>query len=215
MTEKPRLYEISMPDIYALCDAWAIDPEEHPDIPMTRLMTFVSIIAPITTVKAIRAHLSVRREPGAAYIMPYEDSSEDPHRQRKTAHLTLLKDPRTWQTRLPSLRRHHHLVLARRDPLPEANADDTADTFYCFARSEDGGAGSFYRTFTSRSPTPTIPQWAPYLWQHLLDTGAAKPLDTHGIHAWRCDIRYPEFEEHIRREVARGRLPVHFEDGAD
>lgn len=207
-SQTPQLYEIQLPDIYALCDAWAIDTYGHLDMPRTDLLTFLSITAPITTVKAIRAHLTVRKEAGAAYITPYGNEIEPADDQRRTAHLRLLLDPQIWQARLPSLRRHHHLVLARRDPLPNESGENQIDTFYCFARSPAGGAASFYRQFTSRSPTPSIPQWAPQLWQYLLDSGGARPLETRGLSGWRCDINYAQFEEHICREVANHHLPV-------
>ena len=207
--EVPQLFEIQLPDIYALCDAWAIDTHEHPDFPKMDLLAFLSIMAPITTIKAIRAHLSVRKQNiGLAHLTPYGNDAGPEQDTRRTAHLHLLIEPSTWQTRLPTIRRHHHLVIARRDTIPDETAEENTDTFYCFARSPDGAAGSFYRQFTSRSPTPSIPQWAPRLWQHLLDSGAARPLESAGVHAWRCDINYSEFEEHICREVALGRLPV-------
>lgn len=214
------LYEVHIANVTALADAWALDTYPLPGLPQdnSNKLVFASLVAPPTTMKGIRAALSVTRDLPNANLLPYR--AGDPRAPAwHNIRLGPLRNCRTWQTRIPSLGRNHHLMLAAndvpQDPFvgsrqrqSENKPDPECETFYIFAEQEADGPMVFYRQFTKRSPTPTIPEWAPQIWQQAVETKQIRPLTTWGIHGWRCDLNFQDLEENIIDLVANGALPI-------
>lgn len=169
-------------------------PSDH-----TTKLAFASLIAPPTTMKGIKAALQVTKELPSADLLPYQTG--DPRSPAwHDVRLGLLRNCRTWQTRIPSLGRNHHLNAGRqrRTPSPLASSrprqmetepenDKHNETFYIFAEQEADGQVVFYRQFAKRGPTPTIPEWAPRIWEQALESNQIRPLD--GVGHLRLALR--------------------------
>lgn len=199
-----------------MTDAWALDTYQHPGMAAHKLrhLAFASLIGAATSIKGIRAALHVGKELHGAVLQPYRPG--DPGtRTWHNVHLTHLRNARIWQKRIPSLTHSHHLIAAASD-LPQPQLDDETErentgnrgNFYIFARNEADGPMVFYREFSRRSPTPTIPEWAPQLWDLAITAGDVRPLTAWRICGWRCDIDYPVFEQRITELVRKGALPI-------
>lgn len=226
-TPAAPIYELHIADISAFTDAWAVDHHPLPGLIADRSakLVFASIIAPATSIKGIRAALMVRTNLHPGSLVPYQP--DDPRTTpRRNLSLTLMRDHQRWQTRLPSLQRNHHLIIAAKDvpqpsvgsspdddqPEPQNTPAANTETFYIFARNPDDAPLVFYREFARRSPTPSLRQWAPHIWQLVHDADAVRPLDTWRIHGWRCDLNYNAIENALTAMVADGNLPI--PDGA-
>ena len=125
LTPTAPIYELYIADISSFTDAWAIDHHPLPGLIADRSakLVFASIIAPATSIKGIRATLMVRTNISPASLIPYQP--DDPRTTpRHNVSLSLLRDHQRWQTRLPSLQRNHHLIIAAKDVPQSATSDD-------------------------------------------------------------------------------------------
>ena len=216
------LYEVHITNVTAMSDAWALDTYPLPGLPADNAtkLAFASLIAPPTTMKGIKAALQVTKELTNANLQPYQTG--DPRTPAwHDVRLGLLRNCRSWQTRIQSLGRNHHLILAAndvpQDPFPNSRLRQTEDetekekqkeTFYIFAEQEDDGPMVFYKQFAKRGPTPTIPEWALQIWEQALEFNQVRPLTAWGIYGWRCDLDFQVMENSIVSLIAEGALPI-------
>ena len=210
------LYEIHIAQVAVMADAWALDTYPHPAMPAHNLrhLAFASLIGAATTIKGIRAALHVGKDLHGAVLQPYRPG--DPGtRTWQNVNLSYLHNARLWQKRIPTLTHSHHLIAAAGDlpqPQPEEGTEQerngNSGHFYIFARNEADGPMVFYREFSRRSPTPTIPEWAPQIWDLATAARDIRPLTAWRIFGWRCDIDYPVTEQRITDLVQKGDLPI-------
>ena len=209
------LYELYMAGATAMCDAWVID--RHPIHGMNRAgeqqIAMVSITAPQSTIKGMRANMQIPKDGAQASLLAY--APEDP---RTPSHqglgMGLLNEGSYTQGRVGRLRGYHHAIAMAENAPTAWKADDPnthnapEEIFYVFARKESDGPGIFYREFIKRSPTPTIPEWTEPIWAMCVKRGEIKELEGFRINGWRCEMRYGEIERALQQAVAKGELPI-------
>lgn len=149
----------------AAVDAFAIDDRE---------LWFISLLGNQQSVRALWARL-LKRE--AAVL------SEESFTGGRFAALATTTGTH-WRfhvTRLAVSGATHGMLV----PEVALYAGEAAD-FLLLARDEDAAPLLHYRYLTRRLDVPLHPSWADWLWERAVASGEARPLDTLGIHAWRC-----------------------------
>ena len=214
--KQPYPWEFNTESVAAVCDAWAIDSGNRRHHRGGKGLVLVSLAAPMSTVKGIRGMINGASNKVATLIPLHhaEDDARTPVIQRELSLLPLRKG-RQFQRRLSSLNHYHHCVIMTPDTTAapvvdeeEETSTNATDTFYVFCRDPDAGPQALYRQFIRRSPTPTLPEWAEFIWETAEDRNQLKPLLASGIAAWRCDINYDDMETAIVNALRRGRLPL-------
>ena len=206
------LYEMYIAEVYCLCDAWAAD-DKWSGPGRSHQLIFASLMAPMSSIKGIRAALNIKKDPGVAYLEPYV--REDPRTPSPgVLGLEAVRKPIMNQGKLQSIPRSYHAIIATANTLPaiEKNGDnedeEEIDTFYVIAKDADDGPRMFYKELAKRSPTPTLPEWADIIWTHCVERAQIRKLPSWRIEAWRCKITWDELEAEIQLQVANGKMPM-------
>ena len=87
--------------------------------------------------------------------------------------------------------------------------------FLLLARAEADAPALHYRFLSRRIDLPLHPSWSDWLWARGLDAGEIRPLDAHGIHAWRCVPDVEALQTALGRALRGHRIPVPAEELAD
>ena len=186
--------------------------QKNPASPGRPALVFLSLAAPSSTIKGVRAILN-KTTPGAASLSPMYTSDDDskPPAKRDNLILKPLRKGQQFQRRLGGLaHQHHYLCIAREQPVTLSTDEEASDKdkFHIYAGAEGDGPAAFYRQFIRRSPTPTLPQWAEQIWEFAEDLNFVTKLDSAGLSAWRCEVNYEKLEDSIVQAVRRGHLPI-------
>ena len=206
-------WEIGVDSVAAICDAWAIDQKAAPGNRNDRKgLVFVSLAAPASTIKGIRAKIRATNRTLAQLTPLFVDEDGESPPPIRRIDLSPLRKGQQFQRRLTGLTHQHHYLAMVGDSAQyspdEDDSDEEAnvDRFYVVAQRPEDGPLTFYRQFIRRSPTPTLPQWAQYIWDEAEDRNQITQLAAYGITAWRCEVNYQELEKGIVTALRRGRL---------
>ena len=197
------LYTISANGFSATADAFARDPDAEG-------LWFLSMVGSQSALKAIWAAL-LKRPPDSAHLLAGTDGlalSGGFHRCA-IPHETI----GTWTTkiaRLPVSGGWHALVYTR---LAEYAFE--RDAFLLLAPGEEDAPGLHHRFLDRRSPLPLHRAWAEWLWRRGLAKGEIAPLQSAGIHAYRCQPDAEALREDLSVAVASGLLTLPREAPAD
>ena len=190
------LYTISANGFSATADAFARDPDSEG-------LWFLSMVGSQSALKAIWAAL-LKRPPDAAHLLAGTDGmalSGGFHRCQ-VPHETL----GTWTTkiaRLPMSGGWHAMVYTR---LAEYAFE--RDAFLLLAPGEAEAPALHHRFLDRRSPLPLHRAWAEWLWRRGLAKGEVVPLQSAGIHAWRCQPDAEALREDLALAVGSGLLTL-------
>ena len=80
--------------------------------------------------------------------------------------------------------------------------------FLLLPRAGDDPAALHYRFLNRRLDLPLHPSWAAWLWARALDCGEARPLEAHGLTAYRCVPDAAALAAALTPAVHRGVLRV-------
>ena len=197
------LYTISANGFSATADAFARDPDAEG-------LWFLSMVGSQSALKAIWAAL-LKRPPDTAHLLAGTDGlalSGGFHRCA-IPHETI----GTWTTkiaRLPVSGGWHALVYTR---LAEYAFE--RDAFLLLAPGEEDAPALHHRFLDRRSPLPLHRAWADWLWRRGLAKGEIVPLQSAGIHAYRCQPDAETLREDLSVAVASGLLTLPREAPAD
>ena len=190
------LYTISANGFSATADAFARDPDAEG-------LWFLSMVGSQSALKAIWAAL-LKRPPDTAHLLAGTDGlalSGGFHRCA-IPHETI----GTWTTkiaRLPVSGGWHALVYTR---LAEYAFE--RDAFLLLAPGEEQAPALHHRFLDRRSPLPLHRAWAEWLWRRGLAKGEIAPLQSAGIHAYRCRPDAEALREDLSVAVAAGTLTL-------
>ena len=189
------LFTISAGGFSATADAFARDPGSEG-------LWFLSMVGAQSALKAIWAAL-LKRPPESAHLLAGTDGlalSGGFHRCEIPGE-TL----GTWTTkiaRLPVSGGYHAMVYTR---LAEYAFEREA--FLLLAPSEAEAPALHHRFLDRRSPLPLHRSWADWLWRRGLAVNEIVPLQSAGVHAWRCHPDAGALREDLAAGVAAGTLP--------
>ena len=209
----PTPWELSLTSISAICDAWALDRRLSRGYGAAGGLVFLSVSAPPTTLKGIRAALNSTKSDTASLSPLYFAEDQEQPEPKRGILISPLRRCRAYQRKLATAGNQSHLICLADEPPNRTGSDDdeeetTAESFYLFARRTEDGPDAFYRQYIRRSPTPTLPEWSQHIWEFAEDHNHVEQLQAHGIAAWRCDVDYTELEHSIVTALKRGRLPL-------
>ncbi len=190
------LYTVSAGGFSATADAFARDPDSGG-------LWFLSMVGSQTALKAIWAAL-LKRPPESAHLLAGTDGlalSGGFHRCEVPAETV-----GTWTTkiaRLPVSGGYHALVYTRM-----AEYAFERDAFLLLAPGEAEGPALHHRFLDRRSPLPLHRSWAEWLWRRGLAKGEISPLQSAGVHAWRCTPDAEVLREDLSVAVGSGLLTL-------
>lgn len=119
-------------------------------------------------------------------------------------------DCRFYTARLPVSGATHAMLV----PSAALYASDGRE-FLLLARSEAEAPALHYRFLSRRIDLPLHPSWGDWLWTRGLGAGEIRPLDAHGIHAWRCAVDIEALQAALGRALRGHRIPVPAEELAN
>ncbi len=190
------LYTVSAGGFSATADAFARDPDSGG-------LWFLSMVGSQTALKAIWAAL-LKRPPESAHLLAGTDGlalSGGFHRCEVPGETV-----GTWTTkiaRLPVSGGYHALVYTRM-----AEYAFERDAFLLLAPGEAEGPALHHRFLDRRSPLPLHRSWAEWLWRRGLAKGEISPLQSAGVHAWRCTPDAEVLREDLSVAVGSGLLTL-------
>ena len=190
------LYTISAGGFSATADAFARDPDSEG-------LWFLSMVGAQSALKAIWAAL-LKRPPESAHLLARADGlalSGGFHRC-EVPHETI----GTWTTkiaRLPVSGGWHAMVYTRM-----AEYAFERDAFLLLAPGEAEAPALHHRFLDRRSPLPLHRSWAEWLWRRGLAKGEISPLQSAGVHAWRCTPDAEALREDLSVAVGSGLLTL-------
>ncbi len=190
------LYTISAGGFSATADAFARDPDSEG-------LWFLSMVGAQSALKAIWAAL-LKRPPESAHLLAGADGlalSGGFHRC-EVPHETI----GTWTTkiaRLPVSGGWHAMVYTRM-----AEYAFERDAFLLLAPGEEEAPALHHRFLDRRSPLPLHRSWAQWLWRRGLAKGEISPLQSAGVHAWRCTPDAEALREDLSVAVGSGLLTL-------
>jgi hypothetical protein len=80
--------------------------------------------------------------------------------------------------------------------------------FVIFPRAPEEAAALHYRFLNRRQDLPLHPAWADWLWERAVRHGEAAPLESRGLHAYRCTPNAQELANDLSAAVRRRELDV-------
>ena len=190
------LYTISAGGFSATADAFARDPDSEG-------LWFLSMVGAQSALKAIWAAL-LKRPPESAHLLAGTDGlalSGGFHRCGIPGETI-----GTWTTkiaRLPVSGGFHALVYTRM-----AEYAFERDAFLLLAPGEAEAPALHHRFLDRRSPLPLHRSWAEWLWRRGLAKGEIAPLQSAGVHAWRCTPDAEALREDLSMAVGSGLLTL-------
>ena len=190
------LYTVSAGGFSATADAFARDPDSGG-------LWFLSMVGSQTALKAIWAAL-LKRPPESAHLLAGTDGlalSGGFHRCEVPGETV-----GTWTTkiaRLPVSGGYHALVYTRM-----AEYAFERDAFLLLAPGEAEAPALHHRFLDRRSPLPLHRSWAEWLWRRGLAKGEISPLQSAGVHAWRCTPDAEVLREDLSVAVGSGLLTL-------
>ena len=199
----PReLYTVSAGGFSATADAFARDPDSEE-------LWFLSMVGSQSAVKAIWAAL-LKQPPDAAHLLAGTDGMALSGGFHSCAipHETV----GTWTTkiaRLPVSGGWHALVYTRM-----AEYAFEREGFLLLAPGEEEAPALHQRFLDRRSPLPLHRSWAEWLWRRGLARREILPLQSAGIHAYRCQPDAEALREDLSVAVASGTLTLPREEPA-
>ncbi len=190
------LHTVTAGGFSATADAFARDPD-------TEGLWFLSMVGAQSALKAIWAAL-LKRPPETAHLLAGRDGTalSGGFHRCEVPNETL----GTWTTkiaRLPMSGGWHALVYTRM-----AEYAYERDAFLLLAPGEEEGPALHHRFLDRRSPLPLHRSWAGWLWRRGLARGEIAPLQSAGIHAWRCQPDAEALREDLSVAVGSGLLTL-------
>ena len=200
--ESTVLYTISAGGFSATADAFARDEA-------TEGLWFLSMVGSQTALKAIWASL-LKQPPEIAHLIRGADGMALSGGYQR-CHIPF-DTIGTWTTKiakLPESGGHHALVYTR-----TAEFAFERDSFLLLSRTMEDVPALHHRFLDRRSPLPLHNSWAGWLWQRGLDCGEIAPLQSVGVHAYRCSPDSDKLREDLSYAVASGMLALPEEEEA-
>lgn len=202
---------------FAIADTWVTGPlpsKNRGRNQQAANLIFLSISAAQHAIKAMRPPLRNGRLK-FAYLQGLTAESIQPT-PNGAVNPVGLRQGSFYETRLPKQPGEpvtSHLIAIAKHPgsINKKSGDYsyTATGVYVFAKSADDVPAAFYRHFKEHSTIPTIPEWAPHIWDFLRDKSLARKLPSSpNIHAWRCEIDDYILTPVVTAAVREGRLPI-------
>ena len=196
------LYTISANGFSATADAFARDPDSEG-------LWFLSMVGAQSALKAIWAAL-LKRPPETAHLLAGTDGAvlSGGFHRCEIPYETL----GTWTTkiaRLPVSGGWHALVYTRM-----AEYAFERDAFLLLAPGEEETPALHHRFLDRRSPLPLHRNWADWLWRRGLAKGEIAPLQSAGIHAYRCQPDAEALREDLAVAVGSGLLTLPREESS-
>ncbi len=197
------LFTISAGGFSATADAFARDPDSEG-------LWFLSMVGAQSALKAIWAAL-LKRPPESAHLLAGADGlalSGGFHRCEIPGETV-----GTWTTkiaRLPVSGGYHAMVYTR---LAEYAFE--RDAFLLLAPGEAEAPALHHRFLDRRSPLPLHRSWAEWLWERGINTGEISPLQSAGVHAWRCTPDADALREDLSVAVGSGLLTLPREESTN
>ena len=190
------LFTISAGGFSATADAFARDEA-------TEGLWFLSMVGSQTALKAIWASL-LKQPPDVAHLIRGADGMalSGGYQRCHIPYDTI----GTWTTRiakLPVSGGYHALVYTR-----TAEFAFERDSFLLLARSQEDAPALHHRFLDRRSPLPLHDSWAGWLWDRGLASGEIVPLQSVGVHAYRCSPDSEKLREDLSYAVGSGRLSL-------
>jgi len=87
--------------------------------------------------------------------------------------------------------------------------------FLLLAPTEAEAPALHFRFLSRRIDLPLHPSWSDWLWTRGIDAGEIRPLDAHGIHAWRCVVDLEALQAALGRALRGHRVPMPAEELAN
>lgn len=197
-----EISQIHLNNVSATSDAWVIHSGD---------LIFLSIIAPTSTIKTIRASARNWTTRDVAVITdPTPIGMFEPAPPPRHARLARLQAPKVLRRALPE--RRHHAVFAINDLPPEEDPDYDSDSTH-----DDSDRARYIITldpelapliYLSRADVPCLPEWAPHLWKHALASKWVSPIDSAGVHAWADRSTQSQVATYITTQLELGNLPI-------
>ena len=194
------LFTISAGGFSATADAFARDPKAE-------TLWFLSMVGSQTAVKAIWGSL-LKQPPSPAHIIQGTEVLSGSYEKCMVPYETR----GTWTTkltRLPVSGGWHAMAYTK-----WAEYAYDQENFLLLAPSEGDAPELHYRFLDKRSPLPLHPAWAGWLWDRGLAEKEIAPLQSHGVHAYRCSPRFKRLRESLSEAVGSRTLTVPDEEPA-
>ena len=188
------LFTISAGGYSATADAFARDDASEG-------IWFLSMVGSQTALKAIWGSL-LKQPPEIAHLIRGADGMALSGGYQR-CHIPF-DTIGTWTTKiakLPVSGGWHALVYTR-----TAEFAFERDSFLLLARTEEEVPALHHRFLDRRSPLPLHNSWDGWLWQRGLDCGEIVPLQSVGVHAYRCSPDSEKLREDLSYAVGSGML---------
>ena len=190
------LFTISAGGFSATADAFARDEANEG-------LWFLSMVGSQTALKAIWASL-LKQPPEIAHLIRGADGMALSGGYKR-CHIPF-DTIGTWTTKiakLPESGGHHALVYTR-----TAEFAFERDSFLLLSRNREEVPALHHRFLDRRSPLPLHDSWSGWLWQRGLDCGEIVPLQSVGVHAYRCSPDSEKLREDLSYAVESGMLAL-------
>ncbi len=190
------LHTISAGGFSATADAFARDEN-------TDGLWFLSMVGSQTALKAIWASL-LKQPPDTAHLIEGADGMALTGGYQR-CHIPY-ETVGTWTTKitkLPVSGGYHAVVYTK-----TAEYTFERNSFLLLARSQKDAPALHHRFLDRRSPLPLHGSWAGWLWDRGLATGEISPLQSVGVHAYRCSPNSDKLREDLSYAVGSGRLTL-------
>ena len=196
------LHTISAGGFSATADAFARDEN-------TDGLWFLSMVGSQTALKAIWASL-LKQPPDVAHLIRGADGMalSGGYQRCHIPYDTI----GTWTTRiakLPVSGGYHALVYTK-----TAEFAFDRDSFLLLSQSEQESPALHHRFLDRRSPLPLHDSWAGWIWDRGLASGEIAPLQSVGVHAYRCSPDSEKLREDLSYAVGSGRLSLPGEEAS-
>lgn len=190
------LHTISAGGFSATADAFARDESNEG-------LWFLSMVGSQTALKAIWASL-LKQPPEIAHIIRGADGMALSGGYQR-CHIPF-DTVGTWTTKiakLPESGGYHALVYTR-----TAEFAFERESFLLLSRTREDVPTLHHRFLDRRSPLPLHNSWAGWLWQRGLDCGEIVPLQSVGVHGYRCSPDSEKLREDLSYAVGSGMLAL-------
>ena len=197
-----ELHTISAGGFSATADAFARDEN-------TDGLWFLSMVGSQTALKAIWASL-LKQPPDVAHLIRGADGMalSGGYQRCHIPYDTI----GTWTTRiakLPVSGGYHALVYTK-----TAEFAFDRDSFLLLSQSEQESPALHHRFLDRRSPLPLHDSWTGWIWDRGLASGEIAPLQSVGVHAYRCSPDSEKLREDLSYAVGSGRLSLPGEEAS-
>ena len=79
--------------------------------------------------------------------------------------------------------------------------DMKGPTFILLCQDPQEAPDRYYRFLDQRVSIPLHPSWAGWLWEKGLEQETISPLESHGIHAYLCEVQETLTREQISQAI--------------